>query len=44
LKHYASPKFWALYQALPSSLHLKKLGDQWWFWIGTHADYDRLVG
>jgi hypothetical protein len=84
LKHYASPKFWALYQALPSeirqladknyrllksdphhpSLHLKKLGNHWsvrigahyralaievegglyWFWIGTHADYDRMIG
>ena len=84
MRHFASPKFWALYRALPDSiraaadknfvllkendrhpsLHLKRIGDVWsvrvgiqyralgsdveggilWFWIGTHADYDRLVG
>jgi hypothetical protein len=84
LKHYASPRFWALYQALPvdvraladknyallkedqryPSLHFKRLGQLWsvrvgdhyralghdvddgvqWFWIGTHAEYDKLVG
>jgi hypothetical protein len=84
LNHYASPRFWALYEALPSeiraladknyrllksdprhpSLHFKKLGQLWsvrvgahhralgteiekaihWFWIGTHADYDKIVG
>jgi hypothetical protein len=83
LNHYASPQFWALYEALPSevreladknyrllksdprhpSLHFKKIGDLWsvrigshyralgtpveggiyWVWIGTHADYDKIV-
>ena len=83
MKHYASPKFWALHEALPAairelaeknyqllktdprhpSLHFKKLGDRWsvrvgahyralaievedglyWIWIGTHANYDKLV-
>jgi hypothetical protein len=83
LKHYASPRFWALYEALPTeirqladknyqllkadprhpSLHFKKLGDYWsvrvgahcralavevetgmyWIWIGTHADYDKII-
>ncbi len=84
MKHYASPKFWALYEALPAevraladknyallkenpqypSLHFKRIGSLWsarvgdhyralghdvadglqWFWIGTHSDYDKLVG
>jgi len=83
LKHYASPKFWELYRALPGdirelanknyqllksnprypSLHFKRIGDLWsvrvgqhyralgvdvedgiyWIWIGTHADYDKIV-
>jgi len=83
LNHYASPQFWASYEALPSevreladknyqllksdprhpSLHFKKIGDLWsvrigshyralgtpveggiyWIWIGTHADYDKIV-
>jgi len=83
LNHYASRRFWALYEALPSevrelaeknyrllksdsrhpSLHFKKIGELWsvrvgmhhralgveiedgicWIWIGTHADYDKLV-
>jgi hypothetical protein len=83
LKHFASLKFWALYQALPAeireladknyqllksnprhpSLHFKRIGELWsvrvgdhyralgidevgginWIWIGTHAEYDRLV-
>jgi hypothetical protein len=84
LKHYASPRFWALYEALPAevqvhadknyallkenpqypSLHFKRVGSVWsvrvgphyralghdvtdgvqWFWIGTHSEYDQLVG
>jgi len=84
LKHWASPRFWALYQALPlevreladknfellkadprhPSLHFKRIGPIWsirvgghnralghdvpqgvqWFWIGSHSDYDKLVG
>ena len=84
MKHLASPKFWALYNALPQearqiadknftllkadprhpSLHFKRIGQLWsarvgdhyrvlghdvpegvhWFWIGTHAEYDKLVG
>jgi hypothetical protein len=83
LKHYASPKFWELYRALPGdirelanknyqllksnprypSLHFKRIGELWsvrvgqhyralgvdveggiyWVWIGTHADYDKIV-
>lgn len=83
MKHYASPRFWALYEALPPdirsladknyqllksnsrhpSLHFKRVGELWsvrvglhhralgmpaddgvyWFWIGTHADYDKTV-
>ena len=84
MKHYASSRFWALYEALPAhvrgvadknfallkadprhpSLHFKRIGSLWsvrvgdryralgtdvadgvmWFWIGTHAEYDRIVG
>lgn len=84
MTHYATPKFWAAYAALPEavqrladrsfqllksdprhpSLHLKRVGRYWsvrvgdhyralavdgpdgqvWFWIGTHAEYDRLIG
>ena len=83
MKHYVSPKFWTLYEALPAqireladknyrllktdprhpSLHFKKLGGHWsvrigahyralaveveggmyWIWIGTHAEYDKIV-
>ena len=83
MKHYASPRFWTLYRALPEdiqklsdknfqilksdprhpSLHFKKIGKLWsvrvgahyralaveaehgiyWIWIGTHAEYDRIV-
>lgn len=83
MKHLASPKFWALYHALPAdvrqladknyeilktnsrhpSLHFKKIGKVWsvrvgayyralaveveggmyWVWIGTHAEYDKIV-
>jgi hypothetical protein len=84
VKHHASGRFWAFYEALPEeirtladknyhllridprhpSLHFKRLGDVWsvrvgahyralgtdvddgilWFWIGTHAEYDKIVG
>jgi hypothetical protein len=84
LKHRASSRFWALYDALPEevraladknylllknnprhpSLHFKQLGDVWsdrvgahyralgtevedgivWIWIGTHDEYDKIVG
>jgi len=84
VKHSASPKFWAAYEALPSavqkladanfallkrdprhpSLQFERVGRYWsvrvglryralaveaddallWFWIGSHADYDRLIG
>jgi len=83
LKHYASSKFWSLYNDLPKearstadknyellrvnnqhpSLHFKRIGELWsvraglhyralgvdvddgimWIWIGTHADYDKLI-
>ncbi len=83
MKHFASTKFWACYEALPEqiqqladknfellktnpkhpSLHFKKVNRFWsarvgighralsveinegllWFWIGTHAQYDKLV-
>jgi hypothetical protein len=84
LRHFASPRFWKLYEALPAeireladknyallkadsrhpSLHFKRIGDLWsvrvgdhyralgttvdagiyWVWIGTHSDYDKIVG
>jgi hypothetical protein len=84
LRHLASPRFWALYNALPDdvreladknyallksdprhpSLRFKRIGELWsvrvgehyralgtdvkegiyWVWIGTHAEYDKLVG
>ena len=84
MRHFTSPRFRTLYDALPAevrsvadknyallkqdprhpSLHFKRIGDLWsvragihhralgidvpggiqWFWIGTHADYDRLIG
>ena len=84
MKHFATPRFWTCYRALPAavqkladekyallkvdpqhpSLHFKKVGRVWscrvglhyrvlgadtptgvlWFWIGTHAEYDKLVG
>jgi hypothetical protein len=84
VRHFASPKFWAAYNALPESvrrtadknfallqsdpkhpsLHFKPVGRYWsarvgsdhravasrreddvlWFWIGTHAEYERLLG
>lgn len=83
MKHLASRRFWALYEALPAdarslanknfdllkrdprhpSLRFKRVGELWsvrvgvhhralgttvadgvlWFWIGTHAEYDRMV-
>ena len=83
MRHYASPKFWEKYQALPEalrivanknfellkanprhpSLRFKKIGALWsarvgihyralgvdveggvyWIWIGTHAEYDRII-
>ncbi len=84
MRHFASPKFWTAYEALPlpvrkladanfellkrdphhPSLQFKKVGRYWsarvglryralaadvdgdylWFWIGSHADYDKLIG
>jgi len=84
LRHLASPKFWAVYRALPEeirrladknftllkadprhpSLHFKRIGELrsvrvgdhyralgldvaegiYWIWIGTHADYDKIIG
>jgi hypothetical protein len=84
LRHYASSRFWTLYNDLPPavrrvaeknfellradqrhpSLRFKRVGELWsvraglhhralgvdvddgilWFWIGTHAEYDGLVG
>jgi hypothetical protein len=84
VKHFASPKFWAAYEALSPqvrkladanyallkrdprhpSLQFKKVGRYWsvrvglryralavevedghlWFWIGSHAEYDKLIG
>ena len=83
MRHFASPRFWEIYEGLPKkvrefadknftllkqnpqhpSLNLKRVGRYWsvrvgrhyralaldvdggllWFWIGTHADYDRLI-
>ena len=84
MKHLASPRFWAAYEALPPairkladanfallkrdprhpSLQFKKVGRYWsvrvglnyralaveaedgflWFWIGSHADYYKMIG
>ena len=84
MRHFASPKFWVGYEALPPavrkladanyallkrdprhpSLQFKKVGRFWsvriglryralavavnegylWFWIGSHADYDKVIG
>lgn len=84
MRHLASPRFWALYHALPAdvrdladknyallksdprhhSLHFKRIGELWsvrvgdhyralgtdvkegiyWVWIGTHAEYDKIIG
>lgn len=83
MKHLASPRFWACFDALPGrvqdlarrnyellkenphhpSLHFKKVGRYYsvrvglkyralgveipegilWFWIGSHAEYDKLL-
>ena len=84
MNHYASSRFWALYDALPAkirdvadknyellrtnprhpSLHFKRIGELWsvraginhralginvpdgimWTWIGTHGEYDKIIG
>ena len=84
MKHWASSRFWLLYDGLPTevrdtanknfellksdsrhaSLHFTRIGKVWsgrvgdryralghdvpdgikWFWIGTHSEYDRIVG
>ena len=84
MRHHASSKFRAAYEALPPnvrtladknfkllktdsrhpSLHFKRIGELWsvrvgehyralgtdvedgilWVWIGSHADYDEIVG
>jgi hypothetical protein len=84
VRHFASPKFWTAYEALPPpvrkqadanyallksdprhpSLQFKKVGrycsvrvglryralavevddGYLWFWIGSHADYDKMTG
>ncbi len=84
MTHFASPRFWGAYKALPlpvrkladanfallkhdprhPSLQFKKAGRYWsvrvglryralaiemdgghlWFWIGSHADYDKMIG
>ena len=84
MKHFASRRFWQLYDSLPAeirdladknfallksnprhpSLHFKQINLIWsvrvgnhyralgydvpegliWFWIGTHSDYDKLLG
>ena len=84
MNHWASSRFWELYEALPAevretadknfqllkadtrhpSLHFKRIGRAWsvrvgeryralghdvpggikWFWIGPHAEYDKIVG
>ena len=84
MKHYASSRFWRLYESLPQevrdvadknyellksnprhpSLHFKRINKLWsvpaglqhralgidvedgimWIWIGTHGEYDKLIG
>jgi hypothetical protein len=38
LKHTASARFWRCFERLPAEVQSH------WFWIGTHAEYDKLVG
>ena len=38
-------EFLSLHEAVSKGLaRVEEGGDVVWFWIGTHADYDRLVG
>lgn len=41
--HAATARFWVLYEALPKDVREIADGVQW-FWIGSHADYDKIVG
>jgi len=46
----ATPRFWAAYRELPPEIRelarkaYRLFRDNLtWFWIGTHAEYDRLL-
>jgi len=47
MRHFASPAFWDAYAKLPENVRALAVetGDGLvWFWIGSHADYDALIG
>jgi hypothetical protein len=44
VKHTASLRFWRCYQSLPRDIQAISEAGVHWFWIGSHDDYDRLVG
>jgi hypothetical protein len=44
LKHYASRAFWGLRGNLPEEVRaLADKNFELWFWIGSHADYDKNI-
>jgi hypothetical protein len=55
MRHFASPKFWEAYRQLPEQvraladknyalLKRKSAASVFGFWIGSHADYDAMIG
>ena len=42
MKHLTLPRFWRHYRQLPSAGRVEVKGIVW-FWIGTHAEYDKLL-
>lgn len=51
LKHHASPDFWVCYRFRSvrvggsyRAVAVKGADGFVWFWMGTHADYDKLLG
>jgi len=43
LKHHASDRFWRSYDTLPAHVQIADGDDLVWFWIGSHADYEKLL-
>jgi len=47
LTHHATAAFWRCYDALAPNVRALAADIEdgiLWFWIGTHAEYDQLVG
>ncbi|GAC1448645.1 MAG: hypothetical protein NVSMB9_32010 [Isosphaeraceae bacterium] len=54
MNHKATPRFWHCFRSLPAEVQRLGLHDRAmaiedgsdlvWFWIETHAEYDRLIG